>query len=716
MLRLFSAPSVRFEQAAPRKRTSGPRRALQLGRRLSLESLEPRAMLATITVNTASDAEMHVGTSLRDAIATANTDAASGVSDTINFDAGLSGATITLQQGQLLLSGAGGGKITIDGSALASHITISGNGASRVFQTNSGVQAEFDDLNIVSGVFSGAVTLGGGVFNQGTLTLLGDSLTANHDGAIYNAGTLDVDSSTIQGNFGSSGVGGGGVTNAVGGQVTVIRSTVSGNSASFGAGLFNLGSMTVSDTTVSSNQATSLTAGGGGIFNDGEMTVWRSTISHNVAVLNGGGIDNALHLSVVDSTLNGNTALDGGGIYNLGASLQLTVNSSTISANVATGGSGAGGIFIGVGQFIMFNSIVAGNTPHDLSRNPDLSAANVVAVDAGLAPLANNGGPTQTMALLAGSPAIGIALGATSLTTSVNDSATTLVVGLGSTIARTPGAFSIKIDGEIMTVTAVNGNTLTVLRGQGGTVAASHSAGAVVFLATDQRNLSRAVGGSSDAGAFQTQNNVNQAYVQAAYQSVLGRAADSGGLAYWTNLLAAGTPRSSVASSLVHSDEYYRNIIITPAYVTYLGRQPDPAGLAFWVDQMQNHGLTDAQLEAQLLASTEFFNAQGGGTNSGWIDALYSTFLGRPADAAGKAFWLEKLAEGETRLEIALSFTTSVERQRQVITTDYTHYLGRSPEESAINFWLGQFQLGVTNEDLITALVASDEYAIAHQT
>lgn len=716
MFRLFRSPITELGRAAPRRRISQRRRS-PYGRRLWLESLEDRAMLATITVTTNSDAQMHTGTSLRDAIIQANTDAAAGTSDTINFDAGLSGGTITLTQGPLLLSGAGAGKITIDGSSLASPITVNGNSASRVFQINSGVQAEFDAITITGGVFTGAVVFGGGVYNQGSLTLSGDTLSSNHDGAIYNTGTLTVTASTIQGNIGGAANASGGITNGAGGVVSVTTSTISGNSATFGGGLSNFGTMTVSDSTISSNQTSSAALGGAGIYNQGEMTVYRSTIKQNVAAQNGGGIYNALHLSVVDSTLANNTGLDGGGIYGLGSSLQLVVNSSTISGNAATGGTGAGGIFMGAGQFVLFNSIVSGNTPHDLNRLPDLGAANVVGVNAGLAPLASNGGPTQTMALLAGSPALGGALGATLLTTAVDASTTTLSVAMAATIARTPGSFSIKIDGEIMTVTNVNGNTLTVLRGQGGTSATPHSANAVVFLATDQRGASfpRVVGGVSDIGAYQSQTNVNQTYVQAVYHDVLGRAADPDGLAFWTNQLAHGTPRGSVAFALVHSDEYYRNIIITPAYVNYLGRQPDPTGLAFWVDQMQHHGVTDEELEANLIGSLEFFNAHGG-TNSSWVDALYTVFLGRPADPAGKAFWLEKLAEGETRFEIALSFSTSIERERQRITDDYTHYLGRTPDEAGINYWLGQFQLGVTNEDIITGFVASDEYAILHLT
>src|SRR5207244_3810655 len=133
----------------------------------------------------------------------------------------------------------------------------------------------------------------------------------------------------------------------------------------------------------------------------------------------------------------------------------------------------------------------------------------------------------------------------------------------------------------------------------------------------------------------------NERYVAAVYQDVLGRKADTGGLAFWKSQIDANpAARPGVAADLAHSDEYYENIIIAPAYHRYLLREPDAAGLAFWDDQMKNHGLTDERLEAGFIGSPEFFQVVGGGTNAGWVDALYNAFLGRPADSDGKKFWL----------------------------------------------------------------------------
>jgi hypothetical protein len=125
----------------------------------------------------------------------------------------------------------------------------------------------------------------------------------------------------------------------------------------------------------------------------------------------GGGIDNAGTLVVTSSTFSGNTAIIGGGIFNLG---MLTVTSSTFSGNTAIFG---GGISNG-GTLTLNNSIVANSTHGDVSNHGTVSGSHNLIEDASdglsdtitsdplLAPLGNYGGPTQTFALLPGSPAI----------------------------------------------------------------------------------------------------------------------------------------------------------------------------------------------------------------------------------------------------------------------------------------------------------------------
>jgi hypothetical protein len=211
----------------------------------------------------------------------------------------------------------------------------------------------------------------------------------------------------------------------------VTNSVLSGNTAYNGGGIANYGGITVSDSTLAGNSAQGY---GGGIYNQGTLTLTNSTLSDNAAVAwfgQGGGIYNLGTLTLTNSTLSGNTAqFDGGGIFDRGT---LLLTNTTLSGNTA---GYAGGVDnYGSGVTTLQNSIVGGNTLLSDGTTPsDLGGANVAAssshnligpggsgglangvngniivadpADLKLGPLADNGGPTETIALLPGSPAI----------------------------------------------------------------------------------------------------------------------------------------------------------------------------------------------------------------------------------------------------------------------------------------------------------------------
>jgi sugar lactone lactonase YvrE len=203
------------------------------------------------------------------------------------------------------------------------------------------------------------------------------------------------------------------------------------------------------------------------------------------------------------------------------------------------------------------------------------------------------------------------------------------------------------------------------------------------------------------------QETANQRYVSAIYQDLLGHAPDAEGLAYWSGLLDSGISRAAVLNLFDHGIWYF-SPIINSAYQQYLGRTPDSGGLVFWIQQMIN-GVTDEQLEANLIASTEFYQ-HAGGADSRWVDAMYQDLLGRQPDSQGEAFWTEQLATGISRAAVAHNFTASNERESQQIAAYYQKYLGRSAGSGEIDYWLGRFGQGLTNEDIITGLLVSGEY------
>ena len=336
-------------------------------------------------------------TSLREAITLANTTAGDD-QISFNFSTGSSPYTITLNSALPNIIDAS----TVVGTGTAGTVTINGLGASSLIISgdNGDTNRNFNLFNINSG---GNLSISG-------VTVSG-AKTSGNGAAFNNSGTLTVANSNISGNSANFG---GGIYNQS--TLTVSNSTLSGNSAtSDGGGIFNDGTLTVTNSTLSSNSATS---DGGGIFNHSfsTITVTNSTLSGNSANTSGGGIFNHSFstITVTNSTLSGNSANFGGGIYNQGT---LTVTNSTLSGNSANT-SGGGGIFNNATLNIA-NTIIANNTSGGdyagtgtIGTNisnlvEDGSLPGAMAADPLLGPLQNNGGPTFTMALLAGSPAIG---------------------------------------------------------------------------------------------------------------------------------------------------------------------------------------------------------------------------------------------------------------------------------------------------------------------
>ena len=413
-------------------------------------------MLTGFLVTSTSDST-DVGT-LRWAIEQANESVGA---DTITFDASFNAVNvITLDGTQLPTLNDTTGPTIISGPG-AGLLTINGDDLSRIFEIAAGTFVSIDALTITHGnalledgepSFDG----GGAIANFGQLTLTHVTLTGNNalhlGGAIANSGFLNISDSSITHNSGGNG---GGIFNTgtlIADHVELVEnSTVNGGGAIFTEGLASLSYCLIDGNTVSYDlgygggiyQATNERAvlsiiystisnnsagGGGGIFNSAQLTVASSTITGNTAT-DGGGISNHDRLRVVTSTLTGNTAETGGAIENL-ASMDLA--GVTITGNTATTRGAGINQHNYYAQAALINAIVAGNLTNGTADNIAGSVDSLhshhnlfgpgsngfyfsestdsifLEADAylGLGPLADNGGPTQTMALLEGSPAI----------------------------------------------------------------------------------------------------------------------------------------------------------------------------------------------------------------------------------------------------------------------------------------------------------------------
>ena len=372
------------------------------------------------------------GTSLREAINYANElDGAA----TITFAPGLSGI-LTVGGNRLPVIT---GDVGIVGPG-AAQLTISGNSASPILAVAAGGTASVRDLTLANGQAGNGN--GGAIMNAGSLTLCDSTLVDNQassGGAIYNDGTasiLTVNSSTFDSN---SAANGGGCIDNDQGTVTINSSTFDSNDCiapfGFGSGgaIYNAGTLTVNYSTLGNNDAAYK---GAGIYNLANLTVNNSTFVGNQSSFYAGGIWNAGTLLVNSSTFTANRGL-GGAINNSGA---LTISSSTIAGNSGDvdkpNSSNAGGIYSANGTTTLTNTIVAGNADGDITSqySPIYGDDNVIGIldyflvyaggltngqdgnqvgtdsnpiDPMVAELGYYGGPTETMPLLAGSPAIG---------------------------------------------------------------------------------------------------------------------------------------------------------------------------------------------------------------------------------------------------------------------------------------------------------------------
>jgi CSLREA domain-containing protein len=299
---------------------------------------------------------------------------------------------------------------------------------------------------------------GGGIYNQGVLTMTHCSVTANttgntgingssavgagggDGGGISNAATLIMTDCVVSGNltgFGTLSVGngrGGGIYNT--GTLMLTNTSVTNNSTSnsindtggSGAGIYNSGNATLTSSTISNN-STHTSSGafgtGAGIFNQGGLTILASTVSNNTTNSLGGGIDseNNAMLKMVNSTISGNTAQTGGGLVDHNTVL-LSLTNCTLTNNSPNGAT------VTTAQTSARNTIIAGNGgSFDVAGNLTSQGHNLIGKSDGtngftngvnndqvgtsgsplnplLGPLANNGGPSETHALLAGSPAL----------------------------------------------------------------------------------------------------------------------------------------------------------------------------------------------------------------------------------------------------------------------------------------------------------------------
>jgi len=424
------------------------RRSAPQHRRPGFEQLEARTLLTSFTVDTLTDgvdvspgdgaaADSSGNATLRAAIQEAN---ALAGDDVIMLPAGTFTFNLTgrgedaAATGDLDITG----NVTIIGAGAADTI-IDFDSSDRIFDIHPGATVTISGVTLREGNLSSLADNGAAVRNQGTLlieqSILINNSTSGGGGAIFNAegADLTVRNASLGGNSAVGPSGGGAVYNQ--GVATIEQSTLENNTGIVRAGgIYNSGAsadLTVIDSTLSQN-STNSNRDGGGVYNTGQLRIERSTFEGNIAQ-NGAGLfttTDGSFVEIFNSTFSANHAERGGAIYidapvNLSIPIRVDLFQSTITDNIADimGGGiyndGPFGAFVAGGSIIIANSTTASTATADVRGGVSSLGYNLFGTsittgemtdlsisDAMLGPLANNGGPTKTHALLPGSQAI----------------------------------------------------------------------------------------------------------------------------------------------------------------------------------------------------------------------------------------------------------------------------------------------------------------------
>ena len=259
-----------------------------------------------------------------------------------------------------------------------------------------------------------------------------------------------------------------------------------------------------------------------------------------------------------------------------------------------------------------------------------------------------------------------------------------------------PGSYTV---GEVVP----SGVTLTTPASQTVTVRAGQTALAVNF------------------GEAPAPFTANQRFVVQLYHDLLGRNAEPQALQYWPSVIASGQTLSQIVLDIEESQEYH-NDAVNGVYELYLHRTADPAALtagsAFLAD-----GGTPEQLSVDLVVSTEYYETRGGGTNQGFLNAIFSDALHRAPDAATvAALAADDFSQQAVRIAAANTIFGSAEYLSDLVNYPagaadgfvpfgwYPAYLGREAESSAVSSIMIMLRAGVSDQQIIAGILGSGEY------
>jgi autotransporter-associated beta strand protein len=626
-------------------------------------------------------------------------------------------ASFTLNANRGLGLGAGGGTVDVSGGTT---LTVAGiaAGTGSLTKTDSGTLV----LSNASNSYSG-----GTVINAGTLSVAADgdlgvatgSVTINDGATLFATATCTLGASrTVILGGGSDMIevaGGGFPSLTVAGQIIGTGTLTTGIPAPSG-GMGGVGELVLANATNSYSGGTTIGDGGFLVVGaDGELGAAAGALTFDLdlsATVPGEGF---LETTASFTTSRAVTLSDGIGYF-----------------DVATGTLTVGGQISGNGELGVDGTLkLTGNNTYTGSTNVfgtllvNGSQPGSDVLDGNLGGIGRVGDVVLLSGkphLAPGSPPPGI-LTTGNLALSENASFDVSIQGTtaGSGYSQLNVQGTVGLDGQLSVSTSVvppAGSSFTIIKNngaspvfgtftgllEGAVFSVSGPAGPVSFQITYHGGSGRDVVLLTPSSSTTTGT---ASYVVALYRDLLQRQPDGGGLTFFTDLLNAGTPRTTVLLGIETSVEY-RTLVIQNLYQTLLHRAPDPVGFNIFLQFFASGG-TLVQAQAFVFGSPEYFTLAGS-TSSGFITALYRDVLSRHPDPSGMATFSQFLASGGTRLLAAQIMLNSLEADQDVVQGIYLHFLRRAADPAGLTTWTNFLQQGATDEQVLVDILASDEY------
>ncbi len=623
-----------------------------------------------------------------------------------------------------------------------------------------------------SGTGGGGLGAGGAILNMGNLTLNGVTLEQNvaeggnsGTGTSTSGGGLGGPNATTVGNFGVGGAalgnggfgGGGGAGGAGGFGGGNGNGSTGGGGLGAGGAIFNMyGTTTLINCTLAGNLAeggqgaTNGDGYGGAIFNlDGTLNITTSTLANNstTGAANGGGA--VYNLSLGTSSGSGAAST----VTLTDSILADSIGSNDLVNDENSSTAGAAVVNATAPNIIMASNTLDGATTNGtpLTANPQLGV------------LANYGGQTPTMPLLAGSPALGAGAAGSNVPTtdqrgvargsvidlgayqSTSASAVATTLTLSSSTPATSSGASVTLTA---TVTATSGSTTPAGSVQfvdtttGATLGSATLSGGMATLTTSSASSgdtitatytsSNGMGSSSStttipaasSNSSSSNNNSNtsapvnisaqnQAWLNAVYEKLLGRPIDATGLKEWGADLNNGMTPTQVVLDIEQTDEY-RTDEILGAYQQLLGlsAQQVPSSAVNYLLGLMQEG-ADFRVIQAIIAGSDYSS-----TNADFLNKVYEEFLQRPVDPTSENAWNALLTAGYSRIAVVYGILNSPEYLNDLVTQDYLTYMGVEPDTNSLGAYVAALQNHTMNNDMVVAsLLGSQEWiSMAYST